>query len=195
MGAFSQDQIHYQFQDDGADANTSALLGSEDTPNTGLILDTTYFIRIKVAWGGMTGSGEWQLEYNVEGAGWINVTTTSSNVRAVDGGDTDGDTMGTERLTNDGGTYDTISPYEESGVTPSRDGVLGEETEFVYSIQFRSADLTAGSEEIDLKITRTGTDLTTYTVTAEATMPALAGAFPYHAIKQGRRDMRAMLTL
>ena len=174
MSAATQDQIHYQFQSDGADANTSGLLGSEDVANTALVLDTTYFIRIKVAFGGMTAADTWQLEYNVGGAGWVNVTTTSSNVRAVDGSDTDGDAMATERLTNDGGTYDTGSPYEESGITPSGHGVLSEETEFVYAIQFRSADLTAGSEQIDLKVTKAGTDLTTYTVTAEATMPAIA---------------------
>ncbi len=103
--------------------------------------------------------------------------------------------MGTERLTNDGGTYDTISPYEESGITPSRDGVLGEETEFVYSIQFRSAELTAGDEQIDLRITRAGTILTVYTVTMEATMPSLAAQFAYHIFNKRRREMRTLLTL
>lgn len=196
MGAATQTQTHYQFQDDGADANTSALLGTEDVANTGLSLDTIYFIRIKVVGGGMdTNNGTWRLEYNVDGAGWNVVSTTSSNVRAVDGGDDDGDLMGTQRLTNDGGTYDTNSPYEESGITPSFTLVNGNEVEFVYSIQFRSAELTVGDEQIDLKITNGGTDLTTYSVTAEATMPTIEAGFPYHVISEGRRDMRAMLTL
>ncbi len=164
-------QLHYQFQDDGADANTSALIGSEDTANTALLLDTTYFIRVKLQeTGGMDANNiNWQLEYNVAGAGYNDVTTTSSNVRSVTGGDDDGDAM-TERLSTTGQTY-TNGLYETSGITPNFTAQASLDFEHVYPITFRSAELTAGNEEIDLKITNSGTDLTSYAVTIEATMP------------------------
>ncbi len=153
MGGSVVTQTHFQTQaDDNTDVNLQTLLGSEDTRLV-IELDTTYVVRFKMAVTGMAvNNGNWQLEYNVDGAGWNSVTTTSSNVRAVAGQPTDGDQCSTERLTNDGGTFITTGPYEESGVTPNYSLLVGE-TELAYSIQFRSADLTAGNENIDLRIT------------------------------------------
>lgn len=170
-------QEHYQFQDDGADANTSTLLGTEDTSNTSLELDTTYFLRIKLynSSGGTDESNQaYQLEYDINNSGsWASVTTSSSNVRAVDGSDTDGDTMGTERLTT-AGTYDsTNSQYSEDGLTGSFVLAQGTSAEVVFAIQFRSADLTAGSESVTFRLTGSveGT-LDQYNATPTAVMPS-----------------------
>ena len=177
MTAAVSNLAHYQFQDDGADNNTSTLLGSEDTANTGLSLDTVYFLRFKVTnTGGMDVSNfAPTLQADIGGAGFFNVTTSSTDVRAVAGQDDDGDLCDTERLTDDGGTFATTGTYSEDGTSTTITLVAGEMYEICFSITFRSADLTAGSEEIDLKVLNGGAALNNLLVTAEATMPAAGG--------------------
>ncbi len=198
MGAATINLTHYQFQDDGADANTSSLIGSEDTTNIALDLDTTYFIRFGVTnTGGMSANNyNYRLEADIDGAGFFQVTTSSTFVQLVDGGDADGDPITSQRLANDGGGF-VNGLYEESGDTPTYTLVDGNETEHVYAIQFLSADLTAGSEEIDLRLTNAGTLLDNYGSAftgSEVTMASLAAVFPYHIIKEKRRAMRTLLT-
>jgi len=160
MGAAVVEQTHFNMYADGADNNTSTELGTEDT-RFALTLDTTYFWRVKLKITGMSaGSDDVQLEYNVDGAGWNAVNTTSSNVRAVAGGDDDSDPTGTERLTNDGGTFNT-GEYSEDGLNGAVTLAVGE-IELAYAIQFRSADL-SGGENIDLRVTNAGAAYNTYT--------------------------------
>ena len=171
MTAAVSNQAHYQFQDDGADNNTSALLGSEDTVNTALLLDTVYFLRIKITnSGGMDiNNFEAILQADINGAGFFTVTTSSLNVRAVTGGDTDGDACSTQRLTNDGGTFQATGTYSDDGAAAIVTLAQAEEYEYCYSFTFRSADLTAGSENIDFKVLNGASELTNLLVTPEAT--------------------------
>lgn len=179
MTAAVINQAHYQFQDDGADNNTSTLLGSEDTVNASLSLDTIYFLRIKCTnTGGMSQNNTLMtLQANVNGGTFFNVTTSSTNVRAVTGADTDGDTCSTERLINDGGTFGTsiFGFYSEDGVSGAVTMIDGGEWEWCYAIEFRSADLSAGGENIDFKLLNDIEELTNLLVTPEATMPGAGG--------------------
>jgi len=174
-GTATVNQTHYQFQVDEADNNTAELLGTEDVSNNSLDLDQTYYIRIHVTnTGGMSANNvAYRLEYNVDGAGWNDVTVTSGNVRALGGPDADGDPCSTELLTNDGGTFVSSGLYEESGITPNITLNPSEEMELCYSFQFRSAELSAGGENIDLRITDDGAIIDNYDVTIEATMPSV----------------------
>lgn len=173
MGATVSEQTHFQFQDDdNTDVNLGTLVGTEDVRFSAL-LDTTYVFRLKVKVTGMAFNNMNQrLEYNVDGTGWNQISSTSSNVRLADAQPSTGDSV-QERLTNDGGGYNN-GLYEETGDGPNHDIPVGE-MEFAWGITFRSADLTAGSENVDLRITDVGTLLNTYTEIDAAVMPAAAG--------------------
>lgn len=153
------EQTHFRWESpDVLMAGTQ--LGTEDVRNASLSADTTYYIRIKLKcitknYGAFTG----RLEYNV-GAGWNNVTTTSSYVKCVSGPTADG-TSTSERLTNDGGSF-IAGEYDESGLAGSVTLNIGE-TEMVYAVQIVSADFSAGTTNIDLRVTDNGTAFNTYT--------------------------------
>jgi len=195
-GSPTLNETHYQFQDDGADANTSTLLGSEDTRNDALSLDTTYFVRGKISNTGTKDAtnANIRLEYDLDGAGFNQVSLTSNVIRLVDGGDTDGDSMTAERLTNDGGTP-VAGLYEESGDTPNFTIAQATESEFVFAFQIRSADLSPGTRDIELRLTNAGTPLDNYNTPAGAWIRVVIAApppfLPYHA-QHARRVLRLL---
>ena len=166
-GTPSYDQDAYAWYNDGTESG-STIIGTANNSQT-LDADTTYLIRFVIQeTAGADGTNlTAQLEYDVNNSGtWNNVTSTSNNVRAVastnltDGNDT------TQRL--GAGTF--ISP---NGGVDSGDGAAGgaalditanNESEVLYAIQLRSADL-ANNDTIQLRVA----GLNSYTNTAAAT--------------------------
>ena len=166
-GTPAYDQDAYAWYNDGTESG-STIIGTANNSQT-LDADTTYLIRFVIQeTAGADGSNlTAQLEYDVNNSGtWNNVTSTSNNVRAVastnltDGNDT------TQRL--GAGTF--ISP---NGGIDSGDGAAGgsalditanNESEVLYAIQLRSADL-ANNDTIQLRVA----GLNSYTNTANAT--------------------------
>ena len=174
MGQPSYTQVHFQFQDNGADANTSSLIGTEDNTLTSFNLDTVYFLRFKLTnTGAKTQDANFRLEVDVGGGGYNQVTNASTYVRYADGGDTDGDAISTERLTDTGNTWVNGEYSEDGEVTAfSLAHSPSEETELVYAITFRSADL-SGGETVTFRLSDAGiTSNMVYTVEPDATVPA-----------------------
>lgn len=164
-------QDHYRFTTPitGSAHEAWTLVGTEDNSYE-ITLDDDYGLIIKISnrGGSDTGAETWQLEANVDGAGWNDVTGASTNVRATASGDTDGATSATERLTTSARSFGGTVLDEVDGAV-SDDAQAGNDYEYYFAITFRSADL-SGGESIDLRI-RNATETITYNVTANATVP------------------------
>ena len=132
------------------------LIGSEDT-TIELVLDEDYAIILKVGnTGQMSASGDFQLQYEVNGAGgFADVNATSSNLRSAASGDTDAATSTSERLSTSSETF-------QNSVLDEVDGLIGtnvsggNEHEFYITFNLRGAELTAGGESIELRLTTGG---------------------------------------
>jgi hypothetical protein len=145
---------------DGTESGSTSIdtSTSDGDPVTASIdLDTIYQIRFDFRESaGNNFSGTIQLEYNVDGAGWNDVTGTSTNVRAAASANLTDNEVTTQRL-GGGGTFDAGRVDEANGqaANPNAGNLNSETTEVLFSVTFRSADL-SGGENIDLRIRDTG---------------------------------------
>lgn len=132
-------------------------------------VDTTFRVRIEVeetATANQFNTLAPQLQYNLNGAGWVNVTTTSSVVRAVVSGQF-----------NEGDATTNILASSARGFvasTGSEDGLAGsatlsnQHTEAEFSIQLLSANV-ANNDSIQLRLSDAGAALNTYSQTPTVT--------------------------
>jgi hypothetical protein len=119
-----------------------------------------------------------QLQYNLNGAGWNNVTGASSVIRGVlsanyaDGANTTQQIgAGTFIVTNAGMVEGDGGPA--SATAPDFAG--SDETEFEFMLEIQAADV-VNSDTIQLRVTKAGTALGTYTNTPTVTVTeAVAG--------------------
>ena len=140
----------------GSAHESYTLLGTEDT-TIEAELDLGYCIILKVGnTGDMAANGDYQLQIEVNGTGgFANVDAGSSNVRVVATGDSDDATSTTERLGTSAETFQTSVLDEGDGLQVTN--VSGHnEHEFYFAFEFRSADLTAGEETIEFRLTTGG---------------------------------------
>lgn len=113
-------------------------------------------------------SDGYNLQYQIDSGGWVNVTGSSNYVRAFTTSQyTDGDA--TSQILG-GGTHDE-GDGDTDGTIASFTFALGEESENEFCFQFRSADF-SGSEVLELRMSfDNGADLDAYTNTISMTMP------------------------
>ena len=170
-------QFSYQFASPITDLDHEnwPLVGTVDN-SFEVTLDTDYAIIIKIGnTGDMPENGDLQLQYNVDGAGWNDVNSTSSNVRTTGSGDADGQTSATERLTTSARTFGTSEVDDVEGLNVS--GITGGgDNEYYYAITFRSAEL-GGGETITFKLVIGGSDPSSIDITPTATVAAGAGGY------------------
>ena len=159
----------------GAAHEAYTLLGSEDT-TIELALDTDYAVIMKVGnTGDMAANGDWQLQYEKNGAGgFFDVNASSSNLRSAASGDADNATSGTERLATSAETFVNSTLDEGDGLQLGN--VAGSsEKELYFTFNTRSAELTAGSETLELRLTTGGATFDHAAVEPiDITFPALA---------------------
>lgn len=143
MAAWDQDS--YAFYEDGTESGSS-IIGSANNQQT-LDIDTNYQARLLIqetaGASGNLSTPEW--EYNHNSGGWIDVTTTSSVVKAVDSANlTDtGDT--TQRV--GGGTFITTNGWiSETGAMATLAFAGNDECEGLLSFQIIGADVAHGDE-------------------------------------------------
>jgi hypothetical protein len=167
-------QSHYRFGIDSGTESTHGWHAAENTaPTAGdLGLDTTFLLRFNVqASGGVAhGNIDLQFQYQLNGGGWVNITTSSSVVRAV----------AATALTNGGNCTKRLSgtgTFESTGAGQTEDGLSGgnandiaangcSETE--CGLQILSADV-ANNDVIEFRLTSPDASLT-YTVTPSYTV-------------------------
>lgn len=162
---------HYRFCGPitGAAHEAYVLLGTEDV-SFELDLDTDYCIIVKVGNDGdMSAQGVFQLEVEVDGGGFNPVDDVSSNIRSTDSGDVDQAISTTERLGTSAETFINSVLDEVDGATRTNVGA-GEEYEFYFAFNVRSAEL-SGGESLEFRLL-TGGATFTHTVTLNATIAA-----------------------
>ncbi len=159
----------------GAAHEAYTLLGSEDT-TIEAELDLGYCIIFKCGnTGDMQAAGDFQVQVDINGAAsWNDVSASSSNVRTVATGDSEDATSTTERLGTSAETFQTSVLDEVEGLIGTN--LSGHnEFEFYFAFEFRSADLTAGEETLEFRLTTGGA---TFPHTAvepiDITLPALS---------------------
>jgi hypothetical protein len=169
------DVIEYRFIDDdgGESAGTfAAAANTQLTQVTGT--DNRKRIRIQIQnTNNKSGTEAFDWEYNKEGGGWTPIDdTASSNIRAIGSANstwtlTDGDDCTTNRLTSQGGSYDsTNSGWSDTGSgtgdTFNANGYW--EVELCYYIV--DADVADGNE-ILLRVVENSGDTTVMSVTPD----------------------------
>lgn len=197
--------VHYRFALDNNPGSTTGfshesntdfpLQGSEDTPFTP-DLDTKYAIILKVAnLGSATTNSIWQIQYNIDGAGWNDIGNATTGCEMESGSDDDGAFQtSVERLTSSGRTFDQSRYEDTTGNLGAISLNVEEEFEGYWSIIFDSADL-SGGESITFR-TQTDTDdvISILDVTPTANIAGGAIPHPYHIIKEVRRLMNQLIT-
>jgi trimeric autotransporter adhesin len=152
--------------DDGS--QTAATWKDVANANWSQNVDENFRVRFAVTNGGMTGTLIPQLQYNLGGAGWNNVTTTSDVVRAVTSTHFTHDDTTTQQIS--AGTFTAGRMSATGTATGIAYGALGD-TEAEYNLQIRSADVADGNT-IQLRVINDATALDTYTNTPTVTVVA-----------------------
>ncbi len=167
-------QIAFQYRDDDGTEVTATDRQAVNVDDT-LNLDTNYRMRVGVQGAHTNGPVSFDLtvafQYNVDGAGWNNITTTSSNVRAVGSANFTDDDATTEQLAQSQ-TF-VAGHMDDDGDCPAVSISDTGESEFEICFQLRSADL-SGGESVEIRIVDSGVALLTYTQTPSITVAAAA---------------------
>lgn len=166
-------QWYFRGYQDGAE-NSSTAIAAENA-NFSQALNTIFQIRFKLqeSTNGLDAIG-WQLQYNVNGAGWNDVNASSLKVRSAPSAFLTDLADCTERLTSNGAyTADNDGVEDVDGLTGSKAGGWSlANWEVLYSIQLRSADLVVG-DTLQLRVVKQGGGvLNTYTNTPTITVTA-----------------------
>jgi hypothetical protein len=175
---FQTTGTEWQGHDDDAgewSANTKAAANTNWTQ----AVDENFRIRfgIEETGGDTPGNNRTvQLQYNLAGAGWNNVTGSSSVVQASAGNQTDGaDT--TQQITN--GTFQgtNAGTDEADGACggATMDIGIGEEVEVDFTITIVSGDV-VDAQALQLKVLMEGADLTSQPTWPSLTISEPAGA-------------------
>jgi hypothetical protein len=171
------DVTEYRFvEDDGTESGSSFIAALDTDIGRAPTPANRFRIRFQVQNTNSKGGIEaFDLEYNKGGAGWNPVDdTASANIRAIasavtptppaDGSDT------TNRLTNQGGSFDTTnSGWSNTGVGTSDTFDASAYWEVEYCIYIIDAD-TSGGNTIQLRVVETGGDTTTMLSTPTVTV-------------------------
>ncbi len=169
-------QDHWRFYDDDntdEDATTARGTG-EDVTHEILLSERDTSIHLRVVYsndGAMSGNDAYTIQADVDGGGFATVTTTSTNVRQIAGQPADGNAT-SQRLSAGTGSF-TGGEYDDVDSVIDTNLAAGNYTEAVWSIQFRSADL-SGGETVTLKIQYAGADANAFNVTIVCTIEAAA---------------------
>jgi hypothetical protein len=175
----SQDYRIYQ-DNSGEALGSETAYENENTDRTGHTY--TDQVRLRFNWGedaaaDSNNSGTVKLQYNVDGAGWNDITTTTTDAAHAIGsnntGLTDGDADSTERLSGmTGTTFDaTWSELCEDGASNTSRTYSDKYTEFTFVVGFHTS--------------AQGSTITFRVVLGDGTVPTPAGAIASIGILDG----------
>ena len=148
------------YDDDNTDEDATTALAAEDASYEVPLADrgTSLHLRVEISnTGDKIANDSFTLQYNKDSGGYNTVTTTSSNVRVIAGQPTDGAATA-NRLTSGQGTF-TAGEYDDADGSCDVNLPDAEHTEFVWSIEFRTAD-NSGGESYTFRILYSGATVT-----------------------------------
>lgn len=196
MGPITE-QAAFRIRNDDGSQSGATWFAALNT-NATLTVDTNWRVRFLLK---NTGDGEsarvWQLQYNLNAAGWISVDGSSSVVRSSASTHETNAAALTQQLGS--GTYDTSASDEFEEVDGRTDAVealaAGQETEVEFCFQIRSADVTDG-DSVQLRVTVYSGSvlaLSSYTATPTITVSEGGGADPEGLLIGGKLVGRGLL--
>lgn len=158
-------------EDDGNE--TTANWKDAQNTNWNQPVDTNFRVRFQMQEGAGCAKNNvvWRLQYNLEGAGWVDVTGTSSVVRATASPNLADAANLTDQLTGGTGTFQGATGFDEANGDAggaSMDLAASGHAEAEYCVQLRSADV-VGGQTIQLRVTDSGNALASYTQTPTIT--------------------------
>jgi len=176
MGAIGiRTQFNFRARnDDGTESTATwkAALDSNWTQN----VDETFRLRIRCTQGGGTANGFVPtLQYNLNSAGWNDVTTSSSVVRAVSSANVTDEEATTEQIDPGGNALAyTAGKVSEDGQCGSYTFGSGQDTENEFVLQIRSVDV-ANNDTVQFRVVDFNVELDSYSVTPQATVSESGG--------------------
>jgi len=168
---FALDQASFRGREDDGSESTATWIDIADNDWTQKT-DQNFRVRFLVQESGAgTASGtlDAQLQYNLGGAGWNNVTTSSSVVKAVASGDAGGPYDGTATVQRIGSGTFVAGTISEDGLAAQVSLSGDDETEIEFIITIIGSDVSDGNT-LQLRITDASTTpswTSTPTVTAQ----------------------------
>lgn len=155
---FTTDQTHSRFFNDDGSESAATGIAAEDTDPVSIDVDVTKRIRICVQnTKAIAGTEQMRFQYNLLGAGWNQITTTSSVVKAVASADTswtinDGDAT-TDRIGGTG-TFQAGEMIEDGDANSATSFGASEHSEYELVFQVVSTDV-VNNDTIDIRIVNT----------------------------------------
>jgi hypothetical protein len=149
-------QNHYRFRNDDGSLITATFAGAKSTP-TRLNAGTTYRVRSRIENGsGSAGGTGFKWQYNLDGAGWNDITSSSAVVKAVTTANfTDGADVA-ELLT---GAYTYVANNDsadtDGAFTLPATLAAGTAIEVELAFQLISVD-TVGHKQVQLRVVKSG---------------------------------------
>ena len=153
--------VGWRFRNDDGSETTATWKAALNVPAWNMALDTNHRIRFRVKNTGASAltNGTMQLRWQNPGSSWANVTTSSTDVRAVASSNITDSGATTEQLTGGTGTF-SAGEISEDGLVDTITVAAGNITEVEFSIQYRSADIAIGDAGQVLTLLVNGNQMT-----------------------------------
>lgn len=173
-------QKAFRGRNDDGDEATATWIATQNS-NWTQAVNANFRVRLEVQeTAGCAGANkQWRLQYNLAGAGYVNVTDTSSVVRSFASPNLADAANLTDQLTVGTGTFQGATGFDEvNGICGgnSMDVAASGHAEAEFCIQILSGDVTDG-QTLTLRITDNGTAFAAYDAT-----PTITVSDPFTAV-------------
>jgi hypothetical protein len=174
-------QVAFRGRNDDGNETTATWKALQNT-NWSQDVDTNFRVRLEVQETAACAKNNvvWRLQYNLNSAGWVDCSATSSVVRASASANFTDGAATTNQLTVGTGTFQggaaSTGGMDEGDCNAggaSMDLVASGHAEAEFSVQIRSADVSNG-DTVQLRITDSGTAFASYTATPSITVSEAA---------------------
>jgi len=179
---FTLNQVGYRFRNDNGSETSATWAANQNTAfNPTITGDYQFRLRFEInEVGAAAGNASFQVQHNINGAGWATADLTTNGVRLVDSPNVTDGTATTGQLTAGTGTFragqfrDTVTP---AAVTYSG----SDHSEVEFSIMLHYGFLNTG-DVITFRLLDSGGLLATYTVTPQMTITKVFNEPPTIAV-------------
>jgi hypothetical protein len=173
VAMFNFEQLAYRGRNDDGTQATATFKENENTPWTQAV-DENFRVRfVGQEIGGATGATDMQLQYDLDGGGFLDVTTVSAVVRAVTSPNVADGTATTDQMTAGSGTF-AAGTVSTDGLAASVSFAASGQTQWEFVLQIVSADATNG-QTITLRGIYSGDPSPDYTQSPSITVSEAVG--------------------
>jgi len=163
LSAFVPSLDAFRYYEDGTEAGATAIDAQDTDISRNVDSDSNLQVRLRVQEQGVGSIGgvstdDYQLQYDKNVSGFVNVTNTSSNVKAFSSGFLSEGFPTTNRLGAGSGSFVAGEIDKQNGIIADHELTADNFTEHLWSVTLVSADL-ANGDTLDFRITLNGTEI------------------------------------